>query len=478
MHVSLVVDNPRRDLGGLVLVAVELVRRGHKVSLVSQSKPHEIWALCPDVVVFNYLRTTNAALVQQAQQLGMATVILETEGGVFLNGIEKRVGVFDVDPAIRQHIRRVCAWGNTYADYILAQGFYRPDQLVITGTPRYDYYAPVFHAVALQVSETHAHAYTKPLLLITTNFSVVNPKFNTREGELALWVSKFKFEPAYVEEMQQEEWNAMEVFLPLANRIAEAFPALTVVVRPHPFENLQPYRERLAHHLPNLHCETEGTVDGWLLRCSALLHWRSSTAIEAAMLGIPVLNPSWVAGPTSDEVQSISDQIPTESLLMERIAQVIEGSYTPPADYQQPYARIIQQSFNRIDGQAYGRVADVIDEIAPDQPLSQRKPRTQAVAYGTHASTSGRSGWLNRARQALRLPTNLTSYELRQAWATARQTTLPDGKQFSMGQVTGLVEALTQEGGALHGTSIKVHLPRQGADYCFPFINGRAVVLE
>ena len=478
MHVSLIVDNPRRDLAGLVLVAVELVKRGHKVSLVSQSKPHELWALCSDAVVFNYLRATNASLVQQAQQLGMATMILETEGGVFLDGIEKRVGVFDVQPTIRERVQRVCAWGNTYADYVLAKGFYRPDQVVISGTPRYDYYAPALQSVALQASQTYTARFQQPLLLITTNFSVVNPKFNTREGELALWVSKFKFEPSYVEHIQQDEWNALEVFLPLANRIAQAFPHLTVVVRPHPFENLQPYHERLAHDLPNLHCETDGTVDGWLLRSTALLHWRSSTAIEAAMLGIPVLNPAWVAGPTSDEVQSISDAILNEALLMERIAQVMDGTYTPPTDYQQQYERIIQRSFNRIDGEAYRRVADVIDSLTPERPALERKALTRAVAYDTLAPASKRAGWLNRARQAVNLPANLTSYELRQAWAPPEARAILASKQFSVAQVQGLVTALTDQVSSFEGVSLKAHAPRYGTDYTFPFINGRAVMVE
>jgi hypothetical protein len=70
-RVALVVDHPQRDLGGLVLIALELCRRGVHVHLVPLNlQEQELWALTPDLVVLNYVRPGNDRLARQPPRRG------------------------------------------------------------------------------------------------------------------------------------------------------------------------------------------------------------------------------------------------------------------------------------------------------------------------------------------------------------------------------------------------------------------------
>lgn len=84
-RVALIVDNPLRDLPGMVLVALWLCQRGITCYLVPSNLQNEIWSLVPDFVLLNYLRTVNEDFAHQLAEAGIHFGVLDTEGGVFTN---------------------------------------------------------------------------------------------------------------------------------------------------------------------------------------------------------------------------------------------------------------------------------------------------------------------------------------------------------------------------------------------------------
>jgi len=70
-------------------------------------------------------------------------------------------------------------------------------------------------------------------------------------------------------------------------RLAEE-TAFSVVVRPHPEENIETYREAFAG-VPGVHVVYEGAPIDWLLASEHVIHNHSTTGLEAAMLGkVPI----------------------------------------------------------------------------------------------------------------------------------------------------------------------------------------------
>src|SRR5262245_63028545 len=80
-RVALIVDNPLRDLDGLVLLAYQLAQRGHTAFLVPMyDQVYDVFRLRPDVVLVNYVRANNRDLVRLYRRRGMRVGVLDTEG--------------------------------------------------------------------------------------------------------------------------------------------------------------------------------------------------------------------------------------------------------------------------------------------------------------------------------------------------------------------------------------------------------------
>src|SRR5438552_18806533 len=81
--IGLIVDNPKRDLDGLVLVSRELAIRGTSSALVPMYQQGvEITLLGLNAVVINYARPNNRALIEGYKAMGLSVFVLDTEGGV------------------------------------------------------------------------------------------------------------------------------------------------------------------------------------------------------------------------------------------------------------------------------------------------------------------------------------------------------------------------------------------------------------
>src|SRR6516162_3041047 len=83
VRIGLVVDHPRRDLDGLVLLALALLARGARPVLVPMYQQGLEQALLRlDAIVVNYYRPNNAQILRRWRAEHLATFVLDTEGGV------------------------------------------------------------------------------------------------------------------------------------------------------------------------------------------------------------------------------------------------------------------------------------------------------------------------------------------------------------------------------------------------------------
>jgi len=72
MKIALIVDNPKRDLSGMALLAYRLCQMGATCFLVPFNlRDTELWALAPDFVLLNYLRVNNQELAKRMIQAGI-----------------------------------------------------------------------------------------------------------------------------------------------------------------------------------------------------------------------------------------------------------------------------------------------------------------------------------------------------------------------------------------------------------------------
>src|SRR6185312_721386 len=140
LHVCLIVDNPLRDLEGLVLLGRELAARDVRVTLVPMyDQGSDVPALRPDLVLLNYTRPNNADLIKAYKRKGILVGVLDTEGIGGKNADQfaemvKSAGCTDI-------VDLYCVWGHAQHEAFLKRGTVAADLLHATGCPRYDFCA-------------------------------------------------------------------------------------------------------------------------------------------------------------------------------------------------------------------------------------------------------------------------------------------------------------------------------------------------
>jgi hypothetical protein len=114
-----------------------------------------------------------------------------------------------------------------------------------------------------------------------------------------------------------------DAFQAVVSTLGAAFPDRSFVLRPHPSENRSPWHAAAAN-IDNVHVVHEGNVIPWLLGSDALIHNGCTTAVEAAILGVPAIayRPVESAPYDFDLPNSLSEQARSEAELCDAIGSL------------------------------------------------------------------------------------------------------------------------------------------------------------
>ena len=347
--VCLIVDNPLRDLNGLVLLAYQLASRGGDVWLVPMyDQWNEIQAIRPTAVMMNYLRENNSSHVLSYLQAGMMVGVLETEGvgGRSLDEYRQLISTTGYANLLDLY----CFWGPNQSTVLLENGVLPESIAKITGCPRYDFCAEPWRQLLLNRQFT-------PYVLINTSFPTVNPRFSAGDDAEIVAMVSAGFPADFAAQYIKAARHALKGIIELLEVLLAQFPDRHFVLRPHPFESPDGYQS--LRRFSNLEIRQEGTSLEWVAHAEALIHLNCSTAIEAKMLGVPVLSPIWLDAPPlhvplvsnlSQHYGSVQDfSHGLNQALSDRAGMVREGS-----------TEAIESYYFRIDGKASDRVADAI----------------------------------------------------------------------------------------------------------------------
>ena len=164
-------------------------------------------------------------------------------------------------------------------------------QVAVTGNPKTDLLAPQSRAKDLANAET-------PMILFCTMSGNVNPKGRSfaRTMEQTLVSGIVNSTKEMIDELGKllEDSAAFEIdIIPrlrdAVRATAEAIPLADIVVRPHPIENADLWRDKFSN-LKNVRVETDGPLPEWLRQCDVIVHISGcGSGTEAALLGVPAI---------------------------------------------------------------------------------------------------------------------------------------------------------------------------------------------
>ncbi len=145
-------------------------------------------------------------------------------------------------------------------------------------------------------------------ILVNTNFSFVNnfvPSLNLieRDAQGRPRVSRTGrgMSLAFAVGMAAHQQAIYDHFRELMPQLAAWFPDHRIVLRPHPSENHEAWRQILAG-CPQVDVVHEGNVVPWLMAARVLLHNGCTTAVEASVLETPAVSYMPVASETYDYI--------------------------------------------------------------------------------------------------------------------------------------------------------------------------------
>ncbi|WP_456620916.1 MULTISPECIES: surface carbohydrate biosynthesis protein [unclassified Bradyrhizobium] len=357
MRIGLVVDHPKRDLPGAVMLGYQLARRGVSVMLVPMyEQAVDVPRLGLDALVANYARPVNLDLMRSFAKAGLALYVLDTEGGV----LAEKGG--NSPPAMAAHIKgsgyaEILAgyffWGNRLHDAFLAEGTMKPEQLHLTGCPRFDFAAPRWRALL----DGEPRGY----LLVNANFPLVNSRFTGKPGGEREAMVRAGWDGAYVDRFIADLKQVFANYLAEIDRLAAARPDRSILVRPHPFESEDVYRNALARHA-NVLVDGTGSVLDRIRNAAAVVHLNCGTAVESVLLGKLPLQLEYLNTPTTAGHAALPARVSRSVTSFDELLGAIDhiDSETETFDFAGVHAADIEAFFHLNDGQAADRVADVL----------------------------------------------------------------------------------------------------------------------
>jgi surface carbohydrate biosynthesis protein len=435
-RIGLIVDHPKRDLPGNVLICHELSRRGAESYLIPLYEQQvDVPLLKLDAILVNYARANNLPLVESYARAGTAVYVLDTEGGVLADrghSTPASLARYIRESGYSSALSGYLFWGRELWQAFVNDGSIAPERLHVTGCPRFDYLAPSWRNVLKPARVGH--------ILINTNFPAVNSRFTGRAQDDRAAIRSAGYADDYIDQLLVDTRKIMDGVIRTVNRLADDFPNQQFVVRPHPFENDAVYHQAFAGHA-NIAVDGSGGVFEALSGAKALLHLNCGTSIEAMMLGIVPYALEFLNTEHLLKHASLPSRVSRPVHSYEELAAFVAADGRDPQfDCSERYRRIAEPYFYLNDGRAVERVVEVLlkdIDKGTSSLVSERDLRLSAPAARRQRSMGQK---LQLA--AGRLMGSAASRALRSAFQPMRRD-----KAFTVQDVTQWLDRLAKHSG-------------------------------
>ena len=366
MKIGFTVDNPKRDLKGIILITKHLLEKNHDVILFPM-KYVSIDSIFSgiDVMVFNYIRPNNINLIKKLRFMGIKIFILDTEGGVVSeNGLDspKNWAKSFKDLKYYKYVDGYFFWGESIYKAFKDYSGIKDERLYLTGCPRYDQCHPRWSTIQEPRNIQH--------ILINTNFSSINPSFSSNLEEEKIVMINTGWEKTYVEKLFNEMSKTLIKMLHEIKVIADSFPLQKFIVRPHPFENKYMYEDKFINQ-KNIIIDAEGDIFDAILGARCILHLNCGTSVDSYLSGVPPVSIEYLNTTFLSEHTPLPSKTSYCAYNLSDIKEIITNpnkalNYLERANV---YKKYIEPFFYNPDGRASERIANILDKSSYESSL-------------------------------------------------------------------------------------------------------------
>jgi surface carbohydrate biosynthesis protein len=378
-RILLLADHKWRDLPGLAYLQLVLERGfRHDVRAVTfHAARAAALTFRPDLVLFNTLyNSANAAFARELRHCGAAVAVLPNEGWAPYDGIlDFFAGRYADLSAASVHF----VWSNRVADRIRELGTLPPQNVHVLGMPRFDFYRSPLTALyrdraafcaALRIPPT------QPIVTVATNFPTA--KFAQANTAFLIddWqrvglaqVTRYADPIGYA----RMEVHARQVLLAALTRLADALPHVSIVVKPHPAEDVEIYRQFEAASGGRVTLVLNDYIWNLVNVSDVHLSRACTTGIEAWFLDKPTVEThlSPEDGWFFDDLAAGSDVATDTASLIAGVRRHLDGSQLTAAQLG-ARREYIARHFHRIDGERTIACATALDAAVAALPARPR----------------------------------------------------------------------------------------------------------
>jgi len=369
MRIGLILDNPKRDLGGILLLAYQIMKQGHLVFVIPlYEQGYDIPVLKLDLLVVNYVRKNNIEALQTYKYLGIFIAVMDTEGGVlpeFGNFSPEFLAKLFSNNHANSFIDHYFFWGEKLHKAFEIYSGMLGSQLSLTGCPRYDYCHSKWRPSLGERSSLH--------ILINLNFPSINPWwgkteykdnnfiFYSADEEIsrAIKINRLN-EDSYLT-FESERKNVFAKYLEAIHQLAKMNPEKKFVLRPHPFENKKIY-ETYFNGFVNIAIDSEGEVLEVINKSNLVINLNCSTSVETRLLGKLPVSLEFLNSNILRNNINLPSNISYQAHNFNELNNLVRGVNEEKMDTskQDEIMNEIKPWFYKCDGNAAKRMANII----------------------------------------------------------------------------------------------------------------------
>ena len=278
-------ETQAREFDAKLLLACFAAERGHAVVVGSKKAINlRLGSLPRSIFLSKSLTKRNLLTYGVLERLGHSIVCGDEEALVYASPesyLHSKVAA-----ATLRKASALLAWGPENARIWRSYSGFHGAPIHVTGNPRVDLLRPELRPFFAPTVQALRKRFA-PFVLINTNFSRLNHYFPGQSRQ------RRKLEAGAAEGLENENLDVglaahksrlFRHFLDMVPALGRAFPDHTIVVRPHPSEKQETWRQAEREH-PNVRVVHEGNVAPWLLASEVLIHNGCTTAVEAYVAG-------------------------------------------------------------------------------------------------------------------------------------------------------------------------------------------------
>lgn len=325
-----------RELDSRLLMAVIAIARGFEVVLGQKWLiERNIEYMTPGVYFSKTLTVRDARMLQRAKQAGYITAAIDEESpGLAVEHDSfwwvSAAAVATTDMIFMPGARNI---RHFTACHDVPESHVRP-----AANPRWDLLRrelrPVLEPEAAELRARHGD-----FILVNSNLGLSNSKKGSAAEMIKGLIDQGKVDPSdarlikMLDDIVEMEAVNRQALLELLPRLAERFPNVKIILRPHPSEDLDVWSGWVAG-IPNLAVIREGSAIPWIMAARLLVHTNCTTGVEAVALDRPAICVVPAENPANARylANQVNPVVATAEETLAMVARVLDdprSCYTP-----------------------------------------------------------------------------------------------------------------------------------------------------